>query len=101
MYCATPKHEERKSRHFPYMMMAITLRWVLQEFNKNEKYAKKIKEQVRKRINKYDTISIHPALNSYGNVDNHEWKQYFLRDSDTELPNCPFLRSLTDKENRK
>ncbi|MGY0432945.1 MULTISPECIES: YqcI/YcgG family protein [Bacillus] len=76
-------------------------RRVLQEFNKNEKYAKKIKEQVRKRINKYDTISIHPALNSYGNVDNHEWKQYFLRDSDTELPNCPFLRSLTDKENRK
>ncbi|MCG8397249.1 YqcI/YcgG family protein [Bacillus atrophaeus] len=100
MYCATPKHEERKSRHFPYMMMAITPRWVLQEFNKNEKYAKKIKEQVRKRINKYDTISIHPALNSYGNVDNHEWKQYFLRDSDTELPKCPFLRSLTDKEDR-
>lgn len=98
MYCATPKHEERKSRYFPYMMMAITPRWVLQKFNKNERYAKKIKEQVRERIKKYDNISTHSALNSYGNIDNHEWKQYFLRDDDTELPKCPFLRSLIDKE---
>ena len=101
MYCATPKHEKRNSRNFPYMMMAITPRWVLQEFNKNEKYARKIKEQIRRRIDKYDDISIHSALNSYGNADNHEWKQYFLRDNDdTGLPQCPFLKSLMEKENK-
>lgn len=54
------------------MMMAITPRWVLQEFNENERYAKKIKEQVRKRLKKYDHIATHSVLNSYGNIDNHE-----------------------------
>ncbi|MGA6840493.1 YqcI/YcgG family protein [Priestia megaterium] len=45
MYCATPKHEKRKSGYFPYMMIAITPRWVLQEFNENKRYAEKIKNQ--------------------------------------------------------
>ncbi|MGA6840492.1 YqcI/YcgG family protein [Priestia megaterium] len=58
----------------------------------------KIKNQVRERIKEYDNIPTHSALNSYGNIDNHEWKQYFLRDDNTELPKCPFLRSLIDKE---
>ncbi|WP_367049325.1 hypothetical protein [Priestia megaterium] len=31
-------------------------------------------------------------------MDNYEWKQYFLRDDDTELPKCLFLRSMIDKE---
>lgn len=100
MYCATPKHEERKSRYFPYMMMAITPRWVLQKFNETERYAKKIKDQVRERIKKYDNAPVHSVLNSYGKIDNHEWKQYFLRDDDSELPKCPFLRGLINKENQ-
>lgn len=90
MYCATPAHKNRQSRHFDTMMLAITPRWVLEEFGKNESFAKNIKKQVRKRLAKYDSIEIHPDLNSYGSDDNFEWRQYFLRDDDTSLAKCPF-----------
>ena len=94
MYCATPSHQNRQSRHFDTMMLAITPRWVLQEFGKNESYANNIKKQVRKRLAKYDSISIHHDLNSYGSEDNFEWRQYFLRDDDTSLSKCPYHRFL-------
>jgi uncharacterized protein len=94
MYCATPAHKNRRSRHFDTMMLAITPRWVLEEFNRNESFAKNIKKQVRKRLAKYDSIEIHPDLNSYGSDDNFEWRQYFLRDDDTSLAKCPFHQFL-------
>jgi uncharacterized protein len=90
MYCATPSHVNRRSRHFAYFMLAITPRWVLREFNKHETFAKDIKSKVRKRLEKYDSIDIHPDLNSYGQEDNYEWRQYFLRDDDSSLSKCPF-----------
>ncbi|MBT2663577.1 YqcI/YcgG family protein [Bacillus sp. ISL-45] len=94
MYCATPAHKNRKSRHFDVMMLAITPRWVLQEFNKSQSYAGRIKAQVRERLAKYDSIAIHPDLNTYGAEDNFEWRQYFLRDDDTSLSKCPYHRVL-------
>ncbi|WP_251025688.1 YqcI/YcgG family protein [Bacillus sp. ISL-47] len=94
MYCATPAHVNRQSRHFDYMMLAITPRWVLKEFMKKESLALKIKSQVRKRLKKYDSSPIHPDLNSYGAEDNFEWKQYFIRDDETTISKCPFHRFL-------
>jgi uncharacterized protein len=99
MYCATPSHQNRKSRHFDVYMLAITPRWVLTEFGKSEDYAKKIRRQVRKRLEHYDSINIHPDLNTYGNEDNFEWKQYFLHDDETALSKCPFHRMMKDQEN--
>lgn len=92
MYCATPAHMQRQSRHFDTMMLAITPRWVLQKFNKSESRTKKIKERIRKQIMNYDSIDVHPDLNSYGEKDNFEWKQYFLRDDHTTSAKCPFHR---------
>jgi uncharacterized protein len=94
MYCATPLHKNRDSRFFPYMMMAITPRWVLQEFNSNPAYAEKIQKQIRKRLELYDQIDAHPELKKYGTEDNYEWKQYFLRDDDTALSKCPFHQMM-------
>ncbi|MEH7073842.1 YqcI/YcgG family protein [Neobacillus drentensis] len=99
MYCATPSHRNRKSRHFDVYMLAITPRWVLTEFGKPEDYAKKIRKQVRKRLENYDSIDIHPDLNTYGKADNYEWKQYFLHDDDTALSKCPFHRMLKEERN--
>jgi uncharacterized protein len=101
MYCATPSHQNRKSRHFDVYMLAITPRWVLTEFGKSEDYAAKIRKQVRKRLVNYDSIEIHPDLNTYGNEDNFEWKQYFLHDDDTALSKCPFHQMLKDKKNNQ
>jgi uncharacterized protein len=94
VYCATPAHKNRQSRHFDTMMLAITPRWVLQEFMKKKTLASRLKSQIRKRLQKYDSIAIHPDLNSYGADDNFEWKQYFLRDDDTTISKCPFHRLL-------
>ncbi|MUK88109.1 hypothetical protein GMD78_06835 [Ornithinibacillus sp. L9] len=92
IYCATPAHKHRKSRQYETMMLAITPRWVFREFYKTNPHAIKIKNMVRKRLSNYDSASIHPHLNSYGNEDNFEWKQYFLRDDYTSLSECPFQR---------
>lgn len=94
MYCATPAHQNRNSRHFDTMLLAITPRWVLQEFGKSESYAKNIKKQIRRRLAKYDSIPIHPDLNTYGKEDNFEWRQYYLRDDETSLSKCPYHRFL-------
>ncbi|PKR85479.1 YqcI/YcgG family protein [Heyndrickxia camelliae] len=90
VYCATPAHEKRKSRHFPTFMLAITPRWVLDEFSASISKAEKMKKMIRTRLEKYDNIPPHPDLKWYGQQDNYEWKQYYLRDDDTSLPSCPF-----------
>ncbi|MEH7124747.1 YqcI/YcgG family protein [Bacillus sp. JJ1532] len=90
MYCATPAHINRKSRSFPYLMLAITPRFVLKEFLAKGKQADKIKQQIRERLCAYDSTTIHPALNSYGNSDNYEWTQYFLPDDQSTFSQCPF-----------
>ncbi|WP_206762437.1 YqcI/YcgG family protein [Cytobacillus firmus] len=100
VYCATPAHKNRQSRHFDTMMLAITPRWVLHEFMKKETLASRLKNQIRKRLQRYDSIAIHPDLNSYGADDNFEWKQYFLRDNDTTISKCPFHRLLKTSRNK-
>ena len=95
MYCATPAHQQKKSRNFPCMMLAVTPRWVLQEFESKSKAAG-IKREIRARIIAYDDSDIHPDLNAYGHPDNHEWKQYFLHDDNTSPLKCPFHRNKQD-----
>ena len=97
MYCATPAHSNRKSRFFPYFMLAITPRWVLEDFHATPKSATKIKSKIRKRLEMYDAVPIHPDLNSYGQQDNYEWKQYFLHDDASSSPMCPFHQNLNKK----
>lgn len=94
VYCATPSHKKRKSRYFPFFMLALTPRWVLEQFEKNNKKAKNTKASIRNRLTRYDRISPHPDLKTYGEEGNLEWKQYFLRDDETSLPQCPFKRLL-------
>jgi FPC/CPF motif-containing protein YcgG len=90
MYCATPSHTKRKSRHFPYFMLAVTPRWVMEEFNASPTLAMKIRSKIRERLENYDSVPAHPNLNRYGRDDNYEWKQYFLHDDETSLSKCPF-----------
>jgi FPC/CPF motif-containing protein YcgG len=96
VYCATPSHENRMSRHFPYFLIAVTPRSVLENFYSSTSHSLKIKAKIRERLAEYDTIPIHPDLNSYGQNDNFEWKQYFLHDDDTTLSKCPFHKYLND-----
>ncbi|GAA0136822.1 YqcI/YcgG family protein [Paenibacillus sp. YSY-4.3] len=98
VYCATPAHRLRQSRYFPYFIMAITPRWVLEEFNASGEAAAHIRNKIRERILAYDAASIHPDLNSYGSGDNFEWKQYFLGDdSAPSASRCPFANIHLNK----
>lgn len=98
MYCATPAHRLRQSRYFPYFMLAITPRWVLVEFNSSGEAAVHMKSKIRERILRYDAVGIHPDLNTYGNEDNFEWKQYFLGDDSAPSPSrCPFADYYLNK----
>lgn len=94
VYCATPAHVKRQSRHFPCMMLAITPRWVLQEIMKSHKHSRKLRSLIRQRLTTYDKAPIHPSLKSYGQQENYEWQQYFLRDDETIPSKCPFSRIM-------
>ncbi len=98
MYCATPAHAKRQSRFFPFFMLAITPRWVLEYFHSYHRHPEKIKGKIRDRLLTYDEASIHPDLNSYGDVENYEWRQYFLRDDETRLARCPFHHMHSEKK---
>ncbi|MCK6076878.1 YqcI/YcgG family protein [Paenibacillus silvae] len=98
VYCGTPAHTARQSRHFPYFMLAMTPRWVLDLWNEQPQRAAAIGPRIRARLAAYDTVPAHPELKQYGAEGNLEYKQYFLRDDDTAPTKCPFLRSLQQQE---
>lgn len=94
VYCGTPAHISRQSRNFPYFMLALTPRWVLDLWNAQPQRAAAISPRIRTRLAAYDTVPAHPELKQYGAEGNLEYKQYFLRDDDTAPSKCPFLSSL-------
>ena len=92
VFCATPAHKLRKSRHFPSLLLAFQPRWVFEELNNSTVFGSKMKKLIRKRISEYDAIPSHPDLKWYGQEDNQEWKQYFLSDDNHSTSKCPFMR---------
>ncbi|KPL59553.1 YqcI/YcgG family protein [Rossellomorea vietnamensis] len=89
-FCATPAHIVRKSRHFPYFLLAFQPRWVFDEINSSTTFGQKLKKVIRKRLVEYDGVDPHPSLKWYGQEDNYEWKQYYLSDDDSSMSKCPF-----------
>ncbi|MDI4647065.1 YqcI/YcgG family protein [Cohnella hashimotonis] len=94
VYCATPAHRSRQSRHFPFFMLALTPRWVLDRWHAHPARAAATAPLIRARLAAYDEAPAHPELKPYGSQGNLEYKQYFLRDDDTALTGCPFHREL-------
>ncbi|MGF7047377.1 FPC/CPF motif-containing protein YcgG [Paenibacillus sp. DS2015] len=89
-FCATPSHQTRKSRYFSYFLLAFQPRWVFEDINDSTVFGQKMKKAIRSRLLEYDGIPAHPSLNWYGQKDNLEWKQYFLRDNNEVPSKCPF-----------
>ncbi|MCA1011153.1 YqcI/YcgG family protein [Halobacillus halophilus] len=90
VFCATPAHQNRKSRFFPYLLLAFQPRFVFDEINSETPQGRKLKKIIRTRLKNYDHYPIHPDLKWYGEEGNLEWKQYFLRDDHSSLSKCPF-----------
>ncbi|SFF91309.1 hypothetical protein SAMN05216353_11372 [Halobacillus alkaliphilus] len=90
VFCATPAHLNRKSRFFPYLLLAFQPRFVFDEINSETSQGRKLKNIIRTRLKNYDNSPIHPDLKWYGEEGNLEWKQYFLKDDNSSLSKCPF-----------
>ncbi|UJF32605.1 YqcI/YcgG family protein [Paenibacillus hexagrammi] len=89
-FCSTPAHKIRKSRHFTHFLIAFQPRWVFENMNDSTPFGRNMKKLIRHKLHDYDGIPAHPSLNWYGQEDNYEWKQYFLRDDDSVPSKCPF-----------
>ncbi|MCM3006973.1 YqcI/YcgG family protein [Priestia koreensis] len=88
--CNTPAHLERKSRASKTFMITFQPRWVFEGLDETSKKGQHVKKIVRKRLQTYDNVPVHPELGWYGQASNREWKQYFLRDDQDGLQTCPF-----------
>lgn len=93
VFCSTPSHQLRKSRYSEYFMLAFQPRFVFENITDATTYGRHLKQLIRKRLAAYDEVPIHPALGWYGQKENYEWQQYFLRE-DASMPyQCPFKQN--------
>ncbi|MFS0840349.1 YqcI/YcgG family protein [Paenibacillus sp. 1P03SA] len=90
-FCATPAHGRRRSRHFSSFLIAFQPRWIFDEINETTAFGRNISKMIRQKLAAYDDVPVHASLKWYGQPDNQEWKQYFLRDDETSPSRCPFM----------
>lgn len=88
--CTTPAHTLRQSRRSSGFVMTFQPRWVFDDILGTEEKANQSFKLVRDRLKKYDYIDLCPDLGKYGDINNREWKQYFLRDTNHSTSKCPF-----------
>lgn len=100
--CNTPAHRKRKSRFEETFMITFQPRWVFDAIELGSSKGEAAKKSVRKLLSIYDSEPQYPFLGSYGDENNLEWKQYFIPDSNKDLPvNCPFKNKLKVLEEKK
>jgi FPC/CPF motif-containing protein YcgG len=90
--CNTPSHKVRRSRFSKNFMITFQPRWVFEGVIGNgAPNSEKIKSEIRRRLSLFDEIPPSPDLGAYGSNHNHEWKQYFLQDTnESRNKKCPF-----------
>ncbi|MQR85850.1 YqcI/YcgG family protein [Bacillus megaterium] len=100
--CNTPAHSLRKSRKSRGFMITFQPRWVFEGMTGDSKIGKHVQKVVRDRLKTYDEVSAHPELGWYGQQENREWKQYFLRDDNNYTTGqCPFKLKRSEQHGRK
>lgn len=94
LFCnmSTPVHQLRKSRNLgEHFVLVINPRERFDVFAGNTPEGRKMRLNIRARINRYDDIPHSPQLGFFGSSSS-EWKQYGLGDQNTERgEKCPFL----------
>lgn len=87
--CNTPAHVMRQSRRASAFMLTLQPRWVFNGILGTKEAAQNAVSIVRGRLEPYDLVSLNPHLGSYGDPENREFAQYFLRE-DNEDVKCPY-----------
>ena len=94
--CNTPSHQLRRSRYSKNFMITFQPRWVFNGVvGDGAPNSERIKTEIRRRLTLFDSIPPSPDLGSYGESNNKEWKQYFLRETNAlRTQQCPFQQSI-------
>lgn len=98
--CNTPSHQARKSRYSKNFMITFQPRWVFNGvIGEGAPNSDRIKREIRRRLDIFDSVEPSPDLGAYGDESNREWKQYFLQDQNTpRTGGCPFHQKLVERE---
>jgi FPC/CPF motif-containing protein YcgG/uncharacterized protein YbdZ (MbtH family) len=89
--CNTPAHQRLRSRSNPVFIITFQPRWVFTGLEPTTPRGAAARKIIRERLGRMDDVDSTPQLGSYGDPDNREWKQYFLRDDASVADRCPFL----------
>ena len=83
-------YKKRRSRHSASdMMLVIQTTETLKPVAGTSKKSGYIRKIIRERVSKYDAIEVSNLLGSYPNVNSHEWKQFWLPDTNIDKKKCP------------
>ncbi|WP_261571095.1 YqcI/YcgG family protein [Frankia gtarii] len=89
--CNTPAHRRLRSRNNPTFTVTFQPRWVFEGLGATTPRGTSSRRIIRDRLARFDAVDSTPLLGSYGDPENREWKQYFLRDDASVGDRCPFL----------
>ncbi len=99
LFCnmSSPAHRRRHSRNLgAYFMIIINPRERFDVFAGDNPSGRKVRENIRNRIDRFDEIPRSRHLSSYGS-GSVEWRQYSLGDDDVErTEHCPFAVDRDD-----
>lgn len=94
VFSANPGYDWRDTRVFGKShLMLFQPRRIFDGIEGGTLAGTRAREQIRKRMEKWEGMTAHPDMGSYGDPSSQEWKQYFLPDDNTPLPNtCPISK---------
>jgi uncharacterized protein len=103
LFCnmSNPAHQARKSRHLGrHFMLVINPRDRFDVFAGNTPGGRKVRANIRQRIERYDGQPHAPQLGFFG-AESREWWQYgLLDDNSPRQDQCPFLFGSSTRTSR-
>ncbi|MFD1020871.1 YqcI/YcgG family protein [Thalassobacillus hwangdonensis] len=87
-----PAYKQRRTRHLGNsLILGFQPRTIFQGLEGTEKGGVMSREQVRKRVEKWDGLPTHPDISHFGDPNHNEWKQSFIGDDIEPIQGkCPF-----------
>jgi uncharacterized protein len=91
VFAAAPSYARRASRNVgPGLVVLFQPRNVFDGIEGGTPRGMAARQIIRRRLNQWDTVPVHPDLGDYGDPANSEWRQYFIPDGPGRLQEkCP------------
>jgi len=92
-----PTYKQRRSRYFAAgLMLVIQPRTNLAGITGVGVRAERVRNRVRSALTTYDKLPASPSLGIYGDPNSHEWRQYWLPDTNKRDERiCPLQASAS------